>query len=157
MKSIGTKISTGYGVALLLLLGIGIIATNGLYSISRSVQWVDHSNEVLKNLLLVDAALINAETGQRGFVITGRERYMEAYNLGLRGLPEHLESIRELTGDNPQQQKRLDSLNSLIKAKLAELQETIELRKTKGFEAAQAVVQEDRGKDIMNSIRQEEN
>ena len=64
-----------------------------------------------------------------------------------------MEELRKLTSDNPQQQSRIETLRALMAAKLAVLQETIELRRTGGAEQAIEVVSTDRGQQIMDQIR----
>ena len=70
-----------------------------------------------------------AETGQRGFVITGDEAFLAPYMASLKDLPPVLKEARELTRDNPNQQRRLDEVEPLVARKLAELKHTVELRR----------------------------
>ena len=65
----------------------------------------------------------------------------------------HASALRTLTSDNPRQQQRLDELAPLVQTKLAELQQTIDLRRNQGFDAAQKVVLTDQGKAVMDQIR----
>jgi methyl-accepting chemotaxis protein len=98
----------------------------------------------------------DAETGQRGFLLTGDEHYLEPYQSGITAVFQKLTDLRDLTKDNPNQQRRLDTLEPLIQAKFDELKDTVDLRRdpTKGFDAALAVVKTDKGKKIMDQIRQ---
>ena len=153
MKTIGIKIGLGYLLALLMFLTIGIVSYITLVRLDESRTWVDHTNEVLVKIQEIDVHLVNAETGQRGFLITGAEKYLEPYNAAVETLRQDIATIRTLTRDNPNQQKRIDRLEPFVKSKLAELKETIDLRQNKGFEAALAVVMTDRGKRIMVDIR----
>src|SRR5207245_9246059 len=89
----------------------------------------------------------------RGYLLTGGERFLEPYNAAVQSIDADLKDVRKLTADNPNQQRRLDALEPLVAAKLAELKETIDLRRQKGFEAALAVVQTERGKQIMDDVR----
>lgn len=153
MKSIGVKIGAGYVLALVFLVVIGIVSYRTLAHLDESIGWVDHTNDVIKVILSVDEDLVNAETGMRGFVITGEESYLEPYNLGLAHLREHLDHLREVTSDNPVQQKRLDTLEPLVADELAEMKVIIDTRKNKGFEPALAHVLDNEGKIIMDKIR----
>jgi len=97
--------------------------------------------------------LKDAETGGRGYLITGEERYLEPYRNSLPAIQRDIDELRNLTADNANQQRRLDSLEPLVSEKLGVLKETITLRKEKGLQAALQVVLSDKGKTIMDEIR----
>ncbi|HEY0524218.1 MAG TPA: diguanylate cyclase [Stellaceae bacterium] len=101
--------------------------------------------------LLTD--VVDAETGQRGFVITGEERYLEPYRAALQVLPGRLEALRAAAAGSALR-IRIDRLDTLVSAKLAELAETIGVRRAQGREAASLIVMEDRGRTLMDGIRQ---
>ena len=151
--SIGGKIASAFAVALVMLLIVGVVSHDSTAKLVDSAEWVRHSHQVVMGLDEFLSAMKDAETGQRGYVITGETRYLEPYQ-GARGLADQkLKQVRELTSDNPNQQQRLTAMEPLVNSKFAELQETIDLRMTKGFEAAERVVITDRGKNDMDSIR----
>ena len=95
----------------------------------------------------------DAETGQRGYVITGEARYLEPFNTARDLVDQKLNSVRGLTVDNPIQQQRLQALEPLVDSKFTELQTVIDLRKTKGFAAASQEVLTDKGKNALDAIR----
>jgi methyl-accepting chemotaxis protein len=97
--------------------------------------------------------LKDAEGGQRGFLLTNEERYLEPYNAAIQVVDRHVKDLRGLTADNPNQQRRVAALEPLAAGKLAELSETIVLRRQRGERAAVEVVLSDRGKNIMDQIR----
>ena len=107
----------------------------------------------MSNLDNALSALKDAETGQRGFIITGRDEYLEPYNAGVRAERQSFEALTALTRDDPTQQQHLEQVKPLIDAKLAELQETIKLRKEQGLQAALPIILTNRGKKIMDDIR----
>jgi signal transduction histidine kinase/CheY-like chemotaxis protein/CHASE3 domain sensor protein len=131
----------------------GIVAYLNLQTLRDDNQKIVHSHEVIVALgtLLSDAQ--DAETGQRGFLLTGNDRYLEPYTTALAAISAEVSNITRLTGDNPTQQTRIAALRAHIDAKLAELKETIELRRSQGAAAALAVVGTDRGKVEMDAIR----
>ncbi len=153
--TIGTKIGGGFTLALAALLIIGMVSYRSTTGMIETADMVDHTHLVLRNLEQLLSTMKDAETGQRGFIITGEERYLEPYNSALGQSDQVLKSVRELTKDNPNQQRRLDALEPLIEGKFAELKETIDLRRDplKGFEAARQVVITDKGKGLMDDIR----
>ncbi len=152
--SIGTKIGSGFGLALIALTVVGAVSYDSTIKLIDSAEWVRHTNETLKELDELLSGMKDAETGQRGYVITGEDRYLAPYR-GARDLVDQkLRNLRELTIDNSRQQERLAAIEAQVNVKFAELQATIELRKTKGFSAAAQEVLTDKGKNAMDSIRQ---
>jgi len=153
--TIGTKIGGGFILALAALLIIGGVSYRSTTGLIETAALVDHSHQVIENLELLLSTMKDAETGQRGFLITGAERYLEPYNAAIGRSAQILTDVRGLTQDNPNQQQRLDALEPLIRDKFAELKETIDLRRdpAQGFEPAKQVVLTDRGKAYMDEIR----
>ncbi|MDE2259345.1 MAG: CHASE3 domain-containing protein [Betaproteobacteria bacterium] len=151
--SIGTKIGAGYALALVILVVLGVISYRNTTGTIEAIELKVHSYQVLENLEGVFSVLKDAETGQRGYIIVGEDRYLEPYRVGTTVVNQTVQNLRRLTADNANQQRRLDVLETLIASKLAELKETIDLRKNKGFEAALKVMQMDQGKALMDDIR----
>jgi len=116
-------------------------------------EWVAHTHDVLDGTDDLLSALKDAETGQRGYLITGVRSYLEPYTAGGAAADEAMTTIRELTSDNAEQQARLDALEPLLAAKFAEMQQTIDVRDADGFEEARAIVLSDEGKAVMDEIR----
>src|SRR5712664_1662201 len=112
-----------------------------------------HSHEVLRTLDETLARLVDAETGQRGYLLTGDEAYLEQYREAIKNIDQTIGNLKSLTSDNPNQQKRIQILEPLVEKKLAELQRTIDLRKNEGLAAANRVVLEGSGKHGMDQIR----
>jgi methyl-accepting chemotaxis protein len=151
--TIGRKIASGYALALVML---AIIGATSYWHITRLIDAAGlktHTYEVLQSLESLLSSLKDAETGQRGYIITGEDRYLEPYSAAVTMLGQITKNLRTLTADNLNQQRRLDVLEPWIAAKLAELKETIDLRKGSGFEAALQVVRIDTGKKIMDDAR----
>src|SRR5487761_697975 len=123
--SIRAKISGGYALALAILLVIGVVSYRNMVAFSNSVEWVTHSLQVRDKLGELLTKLTDAETGQRGYVITGEERFLEPYRGASQAVSQEMNDLRKLTADNPSQQQRLDALGPLITDKFDELQETI--------------------------------
>ena len=96
--------------------------------------------------------LLDAETGQRGYMITGADAYLKPYTDAAAIVDATYRELRKLTDDNPNQQHRLDDLKIQIDGKLAELAHTVELRKTSA-DAAYAIVNNNTGKQFMDNAR----
>jgi len=153
--SVGTKIGAGFALALAAVVVIGSVSYRSTIKLTETADWVDHSHKVIESLEGVISDLKDAETGQRGFLLTGDEHYLEPYNIATNAVHQKVADLRRLTQDNPNQQRRLDDLDTFIRSKFAELKQTIELRKdeTKGFEEALKVVKTDVGKKFMDDAR----
>jgi methyl-accepting chemotaxis protein len=139
----------GVGLAI-----IGAVSYRSVGSLDASSQQVGHTYQVLARIAAVSSSLKDAETGQRGFLITGQQSYLAPYQQAQGDLATEQSALRALTADNPVQQKRLDALAPLVTAKLTELKKTIDLRSgPDGFAAALAVVLTNAGKTVMDQIR----
>ncbi|MCY7272879.1 MAG: CHASE3 domain-containing protein, partial [Phormidesmis sp. CAN_BIN44] len=150
---IGTKIGSGFALGLAIFSVVGFIAYRGTHQLVESAREEAHTYQVLNGLDEILSLAKDAETGQRGYILTGEPRYLEPYQSAIKKLEQQTKDVRELTADNPNQQRNLDALEPAIKGKLAELQETIDLRRTKGIEASLTVIRSDRGKQLMDEIR----
>ena len=147
----------GFGSGVLLMLVIGVFATYSLRTLIESNKMVGQTLIVLSNLEETIALIADVEAGQRGYIITGEEEFLEPYNAALSasdGIGSHLQELRQLTRDNPAHQQRLDMLDSLVAEKLAFAKETVDLRRNVGFDAAQQAVLTGEGKRTMDEIRQ---
>ncbi len=143
----------GLGLIVVLLLVNAGIAYRNTRQLHNDAYWVAHTHEVLNSLDELLTTVLDAETGQRGFLITGREDYLKPYEASLAAVDVKIERIKGLTEDNDRQQARIPRLQELIRAKLDELNRTVALRRGPGFEAAQKEVLTDFGKNRMDEIR----
>ena len=150
--STAQKIGAGF-VAALLILVVGLLSLRSARQALEAAEWVAHTHEVRGRLDGLLAAMVDVETGQRGYVITGAPRYLEPHESGVRRVGGELATLRRLTADNPRQQARLDSLAPLVGARLASAREVIDLRRTRGFGPAAAVIATDRGRRLMDDVR----
>ncbi|HEY0195692.1 MAG TPA: CHASE3 domain-containing protein, partial [Kofleriaceae bacterium] len=132
---------------------IAVLSYRSLTARTEASDAVAHTNEVQDHLHRLLSMAKDAETGQRGYLLTGDEHYLEPYQLALSELPGQLESVRRLVADNPAQAGRLDSLQAVLGGKLSELKETIDIRRAGDAAAALTIVRTDRGKSLMDRIR----
>jgi signal transduction histidine kinase/DNA-binding response OmpR family regulator/CHASE3 domain sensor protein len=146
-------VALGLAGAIVFFLVSGAVAFLNLQSVREGNALVVQTHRTIVALDQMLSNLQDAETGQRGFLLTGDERYLEPYEASLRAIPPKLDEIAELSRRNPEQRPRVAVLRQQVDAKLAELSETIGLRRTQGVEAALAVVNSDKGKIAMDAIR----
>ena len=146
----GLAIATGALMALLIL-GAGVAFWNAL-QMRRDDAWIAHTDEVLDALEGVISTMKDAETGQRGYLITGEDGYLEPYNAAVATIQDKVQRLQRLAADNPGQQDRVRLMEEQIAAKLQELQRTVALRK-KDPEAARQIVSTGQGQKLMDAIR----
>jgi methyl-accepting chemotaxis protein len=151
--TIGIKMACGYLAAGVFLLVIGVFSYVSVNRIDNTTHWVDHTYQVITTVNQVTITLLNAETGQRGYIITGDVSYLEPYNGAQASLDSEIKTLRDLTSDNPTEQQNIDVLQTLVADKMAVLTTTVQVRTTQGFEAAQTIVLTGTGKTIMDNIR----
>ncbi|MGH7558026.1 MAG: sigma 54-interacting transcriptional regulator [Gemmatimonadota bacterium] len=146
-------VALAFGVAFGLLLLIDVLSYRSISELRTAMELEVQTHRVLDELDDLLIALNDAETGQRGYLLTGEERYLEPYDRSRRRIHDDLCQLRRHLNRTPRQEERLAAIEQQMAGKLAELDETIELRQTAGFAAAIEVVRTDRGKRLMDRIR----
>ena len=131
----------------------GLVNYFNIQSINAEMKLVAHTHEVITGLGDVLSLVKDAETSQRGYLLTGEERYLEPYNQSIPRLEKQFAYVENLIGDNPEQQSLYIQVRDTAREKLAELNETIELVRSGDTQEAQAVVLSDRGKETMDRLR----
>lgn len=151
--SIQEKIGIGFWLALLIVFVIGMVSYRSTTRLVETANWVTHTHKVIEKLESVLSQIADAEAGQRGYIITGERHYLEPYYRSVVLLDQEIKDLRILTANNPKQQQRLNTLQSLVKKKLGILNEMINLRSSNGFESVLPLVVIDRGNKAMGDIR----
>ena len=116
--------------------------------------WVQHSLSVRDRLYEVLTLVQGAETGQRGYLLTGRDNYLQPFTAAVEQLPDALDRMADLATADRRQRQTVVELRQLVNAKLAELRLTVEQRQVSGPDAAIAIVNNDTGFRLMQDIRQ---
>jgi PAS domain S-box-containing protein len=135
-----------------MLVWISLTGALTLRQVSQSDALVDHTNQVLRSNDHVLAGIREAESGERGYIITGDESYAEKYEAAKSDLPASLTTLQQLTRDNPGQQVRVKELQSLIEQRIGVLGDAMGQRTSVGFEAAARVVSAGQGQVMMQKI-----
>jgi CheY-like chemotaxis protein/signal transduction histidine kinase len=143
----------GFAAAVATLLLIALFGYRSLDSANESTELTTHTMEVMQRTDTLISSVKDAETGERGFLLTNRESYLEPYSNARASLPGQLRELQRLTSNNPQQQQELSELQRLIEDKLTELQRTLDLKRAGDAEGALAAIRTDRGKLTMDRIR----
>jgi PAS domain S-box-containing protein len=148
-----SKVQGGFVLALACLAVIGVLSCLSLARLNENADSVEHTYDVLGHLDLFLATATDAETAERGYVITGDESYLEPYRESVQNASAVEQRLRELIADNPAQQRRLKSLGALIGERLAILRAVLAVRDTQGFEAARREMLTGKGKSLHDQIR----
>ncbi len=155
MKTVGShKLTRWFMLAAFIIIVNGLLSWQYLLTIQANNANVIESETMTNRLNRLLALLTDAETAQRGFIITGSEQYLEPYKIAQIELPGLIAEIESNSTTRPIFYSRLPDLKNLIQQQQQELVTTIELRRTQGFEAAQIIVLENQGKEYMDTIRQ---
>lgn len=128
--SLKRNLIIGFGVSLLLLIISSVASYVSINKMADSSGMVDHTNKVIIELENVISSLKDAETGQRGYLLTGKSSFLDPY-IGKQGQAlQYLDTVRILTGDNPAQIKTCDSLREIIAKRMTVLQQSVEHKQT---------------------------
>ena len=142
---------------LIAFVAVQTIAAAGFLSLLHfrsATQWVTHTQQVLLELESVGNSLLNVETRQRGYVLTGAEQYLDPYRESLNSVQQHLRRLDDLTRDNPTRHKQVDFLENQVGERLSEIGQVIMIRHTDGLHAARNQVLTHHNRQTMDSIRQ---
>jgi CheY-like chemotaxis protein/signal transduction histidine kinase/CHASE3 domain sensor protein len=143
----------GLVTVLVFFLVSGAVAYFNIRVLREDNQKILHSHTVLMALDELFSTAQDAETGQRGYLLTGNDKYLAPYENAVAAIVSRVDAVASLTQDNPAQQANLVQVRRHVDAKLAELRETIGLRQSQGADAALSVVTTNRGKIEMDAIR----
>ena len=139
--------------ALFILVFITILSFQDWKAFGTTAADVDRTRQILQHTEGLLSTVKDAETGQRGFLITGDDQYLEPYNSAIVAVPSEISQLRALSANRPGVRPRIDALEVLVREKFEELNDVILLRRKQGLEAAQEVVKTNRGKKTMDEIR----
>ena len=137
-----------------LLIG-GALGSFNARRLDENRRRVSHTHEVVQSLETLLSTLKDAETGQRGYLLSADERFLEPYQSALTDVMASRQQLTGLVDDNPEQTIRLRALGNKIDVKLGELKQTIDLLRAGNQPAAVAVVTGGSGKAVMDDLRRD--
>jgi PAS domain S-box-containing protein len=158
------SLTRGQTVAMALLvvalLTDAVLTLHNIREVAVSVQWVSHTHEVQGQLEQVVSALKDAETGQRGYLLTGERVYLEPYDQAVPRVPGHLQRLRALTIDNPSQTAHVLRLEQLVAERLAVLRQGIDRFRaepdpSRALALSRQYLLQGEGKRLMDLVRDE--
>ncbi len=143
----------GFGTAVALLIGAGVVSYASLDAYERADGQGDHTLAILAAVDRVLQVAVDAETGTRGFVVTGDEAFLEPRRTASRAAPEAVLSLERLTARSADQHGRARRIGRLIGEKLAWTQRVADARRSAGFDRAKQLMDTAHGNEIMSQIR----
>ncbi len=154
-----TKFMIGVGFPVLCLIGVGLVASNSLQKLTESNRWVNHTYEVLSVADSIVASAVNMETGMRGYLLAGKEEFLDPYKQGQANTYKNIAELQQTVSDNPPQVARLEEAANVLKDWQANITEPyIKMRGEVGngqtMNDIANIVGEARGKQYFDKFRQ---
>jgi len=152
--SVEDAIAAGLWIALGILTLLSASDYRSTRAFLDTSERVNHAHEVVEQLDHLLGEMTDAETGQRGYLITGSVRYLAPHEQATARIADTLHAIRLLTADDAAQQELLNHLVPEVASRLRIMRETMDVYDQQGFAAARQHVLTDRGKNVMDGIRE---
>ena len=146
-------VSFGLASTALVMCGLLLVEWKGGTAAVESFEWVSRTLEIQRELATVEARISEAESGQRGYVLTGQTAFLGPYNAATSEVRSRLANLRRLVADNSAQLRRLLIIESLSRTKLAELDSTIRLARAGRRDQAVSVIKTTQSDSLMTAIR----
>jgi PAS domain S-box-containing protein len=152
--SLASRTYVAFGAAVVLLALSGWISYRTTRSSMASAAWVDHTYEVLAELGSLRATVTDAQSARRGFVLTGDDASYRQFEDAAAAASAKLDRLRYLTADNPVQIRQIAELRPVISMRLAQMRQTIEERRAKGFDAARQAELTEQGRPVQRRVNE---
>ena len=153
MKRSKSIVGIAVGVSSIVLIVAGMIAHRSVRILADTSDDILRSKELELSLERLLSSLRDAETGQRGYIVTGREDYLLPYDQALREIDGRLRTVEARVEARNGSPEELQALAGLVKLKLDELAHSIELQRSGQRDEAIALVRSNEGKSVMDAIR----
>ena len=128
-------------------------ALQAIRTLATNASWLAHSWQVVHQVERVLGSAVNAETGERGYLLSGMDSYLEPYATARQELPAELAHLQSLTSDNPAQHARIQELGATLQQRFAVLQKAIDMRRHGGPDLSAPLLTGGPGKIEMDHIR----
>jgi signal transduction histidine kinase len=155
MTSATTKLLIPLTLGCVVSLSVLVFSERSHHRLNQANQLISSSIETQAVASQLLALVTDAETAQRGFILTDRPQYLEPYITALPQVDPKLHRLRELTADNPEEREEVGQLATLVGEKFTELEAVLTLYKKQGTRAAQALIETDVGRRTMDGIRKQ--
>jgi PAS domain S-box-containing protein len=142
-----------FAVAALIVLGMVAISYRQWKQYSNANNEAAASADIDNSVDALISSLLDAETGQRGYLLTGQSQYLDPYNQAIGTVPGEVAHLDRLLASRPGQSANVAQLDSLVNQKLNEMRQTVAARQAGEAQNALAIVLSDRGQREMARIR----
>jgi signal transduction histidine kinase len=149
------KLIGGTAAAAFVLLLASALSYTSLQRSTADREWVTHTHVVLEKLDDIQTSLVDSEDIERAYILLSDDSYLESYRGSVAQVGLNIKEVRQLTADNPKQQRALDHLEPLVAARFSAMQECIDVRRNEGLPAAIVTIQTKKGKQLMHQLRDE--
>jgi signal transduction histidine kinase len=136
----------GFAFAFVIMAVIAVLAFYQAQVFKKTTEGMAQSQDILRGLERMRAAIAGAETSHRGYLITGNASYLQAYQKMLADIGPEMKRIAGLVSDNPQQSAQLVELKLNIDARAKTFEQVIAAYQRHGFKPAQELVAQDTGR-----------
>ncbi|PMR88315.1 diguanylate cyclase [Xanthomonas arboricola] len=135
-----SQLALFFSALVFIAIGVGIFV--GARRSLADAAWVSHTHEVIGRIDEIQARVLDAESAQRGFLLTGNDAYLLDYQTSVERLPILLGNLRRLIADNPAQVQHLDTLRRLVETRLRQIQHILDVYAQDGLEPARAGIRQ---------------
>ncbi|ALV05676.1 CHASE3 domain-containing protein [Roseateles depolymerans] len=153
MWTFGRKLTIGFSLSFALLLIIGVMSYRAVDTLTTTSYQVTRTHQAQAHIAALMSAMKDAETGQRGFMLTADDAYLDPYRTALADIPRLLAELRPLIRDNPAQQTRLNQAAIMIENLMTLHKDRIEIRRNSPAESALKLIRTGEGKRRMDDLR----
>ena len=153
MWTFGRKLSVGFALSFALLLLIGILAYRGVDVMTQTSYQVARTHAAVGHIGALMSYMKDAETAQRGYLLTGEEPYLEPYRSALANVPRVLAELKPMLRDSPAQQTRFNQAVTMIDGLMQLHKDRIETRRASGLDTSLKTVALGEGKRRMDELR----
>ncbi len=108
-----TKLVGGYAIILTMMVIVTVVVYTSVSSLIQTQGWVEHTHEVLDASSSLSKSMVDMETGQRGFMLTGNDDFLAPFNAGNKAFDEFIAKAKDLVSDNPAQVARFNEVLNL--------------------------------------------
>jgi PAS domain S-box-containing protein len=143
----------GFALAIAIMVAIAILSIVKLRDFAAEARWVEHTHDVIRALVQLRTSLTDAEAGERGYVITGTERFLDSFREAHLSVEAALASLDALVADNPVQEERLAELRLRVRDELDYFGNVVHMAQQGDREGARRAIASGRGIDKMSAVR----
>ena len=145
--------AVGLAIVLAFFCATSLIAYMNIQVLRTNNQQIMHTHRVIVGIDGLMTTMLDAETGQRGYLLTGNPSYLMPYERASQRIEERLSELADLTKDNPTQTAHLNQARSHVSIRMSELKNALEARRERGVSGAAELLNSNRGKGEMDAIR----